>query len=64
MDPEGKRGMAKTITVDLRNGEKRVYKDITRIEDRHLTTIRLYWNDKPIVHLDKRDVVAIRTHAA
>jgi hypothetical protein len=64
MDLEGKSGMARTITVELRNGEKRVYKDITRIEDKHPTTIRLYWNDKPIAHLNKRDVVAIRTPAA
>jgi hypothetical protein len=56
--------MARTITVELRNGEKRVYKDITRIDDKHPTTIRLYWNDTPIAHLNKRDVVAIRTHAA
>ena len=56
--------MARTITVELRNGEKRVYKDITRIEDRHPTTIRLYWNDTSIAHLNKRDVVTIRAHAA
>ena len=56
--------MAKTITVELRNGEKRVYKDITRIDDKHPTTIRLYWNDTPIAHLNKRDVVAIKAHAA
>jgi hypothetical protein len=61
---EGKKGMARTITVELRNGEKRVYKDITRIEDRHPTTIRLYWNDTSIAHLNKRDVVTIRAHAA
>jgi hypothetical protein len=58
------RDCTRTITVALRNGEKRVYKDITRIDDQHPTTIRLYWNDTPIAPLNKRDVVAIRTHAA
>ena len=49
--------MAKMLLFELRNGEKRLYKDITKIDDTRPHLVLVYSNNVLIAQLNKHDVV-------
>ena len=49
--------MAKMLLFELRNGEKRLYKDVTRIDDARPHLVLVYCNNVLIAQLNKHDVV-------
>jgi hypothetical protein len=49
--------MAKMVLFALRNGEKRLYKDVTRVDDTRPHLVLVYSNNVLIAQLNKRDVV-------
>ena len=49
--------MAKMVTFALRNGEQRLYKDVTRVDDTRPHLVLVYSNDVLIAQLSKHDVV-------
>lgn len=49
---------AKMVTFELRNGEKRIYKDVTRVDDSRHHLVLVYSNDGLIAQLNKYDVVS------
>ena len=52
---------AKLVTFHLRNGEQRIYKDITRLDTSRPHTVLVYHKDKLIAQIAKNDIVRI-TH--
>ncbi len=48
---------AKMLTFTLRNGEQRLYKDVTRVDDSRPHLVLVYQNDGLIAQLNKHDVV-------
>lgn len=48
---------AKPVTFKLRNGEKRVYKDVTKIDDSRRHLVLVYTNDVLVAQLNKHDVL-------
>jgi hypothetical protein len=52
--------MAKMVQFALRNGEKRLYKDVTRVDDSRPHLVLVYSNGVLIAQLNKGDVI---THA-
>ena len=51
---------AKMVTFELRNGEQRVYKDVTRVDDSRRHLVLVYSHDGLIAQLNKHDVVSFR----
>jgi hypothetical protein len=49
--------MAKMVTFALRNGEQRLYKDVTRVDDTRPHLVLVYSNHVLIAQLNKHDVV-------
>ena len=49
--------MAKMVMFALRNGEKRLYKDVTRVDDSRPHLVLVYSNNVLIAQLNKHDVV-------
>ena len=51
--------MAKTkmVTFTLRNGEQRLYQDVTRVDDSRRHLVLVYSNDALVAQLNKHDVV-------
>jgi hypothetical protein len=52
---------AKLVTFHLRNGEQRIYKDITRLDTSRSHTVLVYHKDELIAQIAKNDIVRI-TH--
>ncbi|GIX49750.1 MAG: hypothetical protein KatS3mg131_3961 [Candidatus Tectimicrobiota bacterium] len=50
---------AKTVIFHLRNGEQRVYRDITRVDDSRPNNVRIYSNGSLVAQINKRDVIKI-----
>jgi len=50
------------VTFHLRNGEQRVYKDITRIDTSRPHTVLIYSQDVLIAQIARRDIVKITQH--
>ena len=50
---------AKLITFHLRNGEQRVYQDITRLDTSRPHTVLVYHKDVLIAQIAKNDIVKI-----
>jgi len=48
--------MAKMVTFELRNGEKRLYHDVTRVDDSRPHLVLVYSNNVLIAQLNKHDV--------
>ncbi|MGQ4809842.1 hypothetical protein NKDENANG_03278 [Candidatus Entotheonellaceae bacterium PAL068K] len=48
---------AKMLTFSMRNGEQRIYKDVTRIDDSRPHLVLVYQDDALIAQLNKHDVV-------
>jgi hypothetical protein len=51
--------MANSVTLHLRNGEQRTYKDISRLDTSRPTTILVYYQGTLIAQIDKRDVLKV-----
>jgi hypothetical protein len=49
--------MAKMMLFELRNGEKRLYKDVTRVDDSRPHLVLVYSNNVLTAQLNKHDVV-------
>jgi hypothetical protein len=49
--------MAKMVTFELRNGEKRLYRDVTRVDDSRPHLVLVYSNNVLIAQLNKHDVI-------
>ena len=49
--------MAKMVTFELRNGEKRLYYDVTRVDDSRPHLVLVYSNNVLIAQLNKHDVI-------
>jgi hypothetical protein len=49
--------MAKMVLFELRNGEKRLYKDVTRVDDTRPHLALVYSNNILIAQLSKHDIV-------
>jgi hypothetical protein len=49
--------MATMMLFELRNGEKRLYKDVTRVDDSRPHLVLVYSNNVLIAQLNKHDVV-------
>ena len=49
--------MAKMLLFELRNGEKRLYKDVTRVDDARPHLVLVYSNNVLIAQLNKHDVI-------
>jgi len=47
----------KMVTFTLRNGEQRVYQDVTRVDDSRRHLVLVYSNDVLIAQLNKHDVI-------
>ena len=50
---------AKLVTFHLRNGEQRIYKDITRLDTSRPHTVLVYHQDVLIAQIAKNDIVQI-----
>jgi len=50
---------AKLVTFHLRNGEQRIYKDITRLDTSRPHTVLVYHKDVLIAQIAKNDIVKI-----
>ena len=50
---------AKLVTFHLRNGEQRIYKDITRLDTSRPHTVLVYHQDVLIAQIAKNDIVKI-----
>jgi hypothetical protein len=48
---------ARIVTFALRNGEQRVYKDVTRVDDSRRHLVLVYSNDVLTAQLNKHDVI-------
>jgi hypothetical protein len=49
--------MAKLVAFELRNGEQRLYKDVTRVDDTRPHLVLVYSNNVLIAQMNKHDVV-------
>jgi hypothetical protein len=49
--------MAKLVAFELRNGEQRLYKDVTRVDDTRPHLVLVYSNNVLIAQINKHDVV-------
>jgi hypothetical protein len=47
----------KMVTFTLRNGEQRVYQDVTRVDDSRRHLVLVYSNNVLVAQLNKHDVV-------
>ena len=56
--------MAKMVTFELRNGEKRLYNDVTQVDDARPHLVLVYSNNVLIAQLNKHDVVKWTWHEA
>ena len=56
--------MAKMVTFELRNGEKRLYNDVTRVDDTRPHLVLVYSNNVLIAQLNKHDVLKCTWHEA
>jgi len=56
---EGETGMAeaKMVTFQLRNGEQRTYKDVTRLDTSRPHTVLIYRNGVLIAQIAKHEIV-------
>ena len=50
---------AKLVTFHLRNGEQRIYQDITRLDTSRPHTVLVYHKDVLIAQIAKNDIVKI-----
>ena len=50
---------AKLVTFHLRNGEQRIYQDITRLDTSRPHTVLVYHQDMLIAQIAKNDIVKI-----
>jgi hypothetical protein len=50
---------AKIVTLHLRNGEQRTYKDITRLDTSRPHTVLVYYKDVLIAQIAKNEIVKI-----
>jgi hypothetical protein len=50
---------ARTVTLHLRNGEQRTYKDITRLDTSRPHTVLVYYKDTLIAQIAKNEIVKI-----
>ncbi len=50
-----------TVVLHLRNGEQRVYKDVTHVDASRPNNVLIYSNGTLIAQINKRDVLKI-TH--
>jgi len=48
---------AKLVTFHLRNGEQRIYKDITRLDTSRPHTVLVYYKDVLIAQIAKHEIV-------
>jgi hypothetical protein len=49
--------MAKLVAFELRNGEQRLYTDVTRVDDTRPHLVLVYSNNVLIAQMNKHDVV-------
>ena len=56
--------MAKLVTFELRNGEKRLYNDVTQVDDTRPHLVLVYSNNVLIAQLNKHDVIKYTWHKA
>ena len=56
--------MAKMVTFKLRNGEKRLYNDVTQVDDARPHLVLVYSNNVLIAQLNKHDVIKYTWHEA
>jgi hypothetical protein len=56
--------MAKMVTFELRNGEQRLYNDVTRVDDTRPHLVLVYSNNVLIAQLNKHDVRKYTWHDA
>jgi hypothetical protein len=47
----------KTVTFHLRNGEQRVYQDVTRVDTSRPHTVLIYHHDRLIAQIARHDIV-------
>jgi hypothetical protein len=52
----------KLVTFELRNGEKRTYQDVTRVDDSRRHLVLVYCRNTLIAQLNKHDVVKFTVH--
>ena len=48
---------AKMVTFHLRNGEQRLYKDVTRLDTSRPHTVLVYYKDVLIAQIAKHEIV-------
>lgn len=48
---------AKLVTFELRNRERRTYKDVTRVDDSRPHNVLVYHGDALIATLNKHDII-------
>jgi len=48
-----------TVTLHLRNGEQRTYKDITRLDTSRPHIVRMYSHDTLIAQIAREDIIRI-----
>lgn len=56
--------MGKMVIFELRNGEKRVYNNVTRVDDSRPHLVLVYSNNVQIAQLNKHDVIRFSWHEA
>jgi hypothetical protein len=56
--------MAQMVTFELRNGEQRLYNDVTRVDDTRPHLVLVYSNHMLIAQLNKHDVRKCTWHEA
>jgi hypothetical protein len=52
----------KLVTFELRNGEKRTYQDVTRVDDSRRHLVLVYCHNTLIAQLNKHDVIKFTWH--
>jgi len=52
------------VTFHLRNGEQRIYRDITRLDTSRPHTVLVYYKDTLIAQIAKNDIVRISQQPA
>lgn len=54
--------MSKIVMFELRNGERRIYHGVDRVDDSRPHLVLVYGNNATIAQLNKRDVVRFTWH--
>jgi hypothetical protein len=54
--------MSKMVMFELRNGEKRLYRDVERVDDSRSHLVLVYGTNALIAQINKRDVVRVTWH--